>query len=79
MITERFTTFGPGSTWQRPISSANSRSSSQRRSSTSTRRAHGSTPPKPSKPILRKLAKSCTRLMPASLEATAPSDMRKPG
>ena len=46
-ISDRFTTFGPGSTWPMDSSSVNSVALSQRRRSTSSRWAIGSTPPKP--------------------------------
>jgi len=50
--------FGPGRNWHRPMVSAKSVGASQRRSSTMTRCAHGSTPPKERAPIERKPRKS---------------------
>src|SRR5712691_8336911 len=57
-MTEKFTMFGPGSTWHRAISSSNASGASQRLSSTITRRDQASTPPKPQSAILAKARES---------------------
>jgi len=50
----RLSVLGPGMNWQSDITSTNSASPSQRRSSTATRRAQYSTPPKPHSATRRK-------------------------
>src|SRR5574343_1398039 len=59
--TARLTTFGPGRNWQRPSWALNSSAAIQRFSSTSMRRAKGSTPPKPDRPTEEKAKKSARR------------------
>src|SRR6185503_8993404 len=58
---ETLTMFGPGRNCDSESTSMNSRSLSQRRCSTSIRRANGSTPPKPCMPTIRKPTNSARR------------------
>ena len=53
--TARLTIFGPGTIWQIPTMELNSSDVRILSCSTSVRRAHGRTPPKPDIPILLKL------------------------
>ena len=54
-ITEKLTMLGPGSNCENENASLNCSAVSHLRSSTSTRRAHGSTPPKPASDIDAKI------------------------
>src|SRR5215469_14406147 len=59
---DRLTMLGPGRNWQSARVSRNSRSVSQRRSSTNLRRAHGNTPPKATAEISMKCRNKSHRL-----------------
>ena len=58
---DRLTMFGPGRNCDSDSTSMNSRSLSQRRCSTSMRRANGNTPPNPCMPTIRKPRNSARR------------------
>src|SRR5713226_676730 len=60
--TERLTTFGPGRNWHSAYASLNSAGVIHLRSSTSIRRDHARTPPKPQSEIRAKATKSSTRV-----------------
>src|ERR1700758_4691295 len=59
---EKFTTLGPGRNWHSASASLNSLALIQARCSTMTRRAHGSTPPKPESDTLENATNSSKTL-----------------
>ena len=78
--TAKLTMFGPGRNWQSENAALNSSAVTQRRSSTTMRRANGNTPPKPEIDATAKARKSSDR--PGGCGAaggpTASSFMREP-